>query len=44
MSTDTTLVVSDAQIGVVGEAYHHDKMLSNINLLFSRARKKRRMR
>ena len=38
MSADTALVVIDAQIGVVGEAYHHDEVLSNINLLLSRAR------
>ncbi|MFL5702298.1 MAG: hypothetical protein ACJ8AG_05645 [Ktedonobacteraceae bacterium] len=29
MSTDTALVVIDAQIGVVGEAYHHDEVLEN---------------
>jgi nicotinamidase-related amidase len=38
MSTDTALVVIDAQIGVVGEAYHHDEVLSNIQLLLDRAR------
>ena len=38
MSTDTALVVIDAQIGVVGEAYHHDEVLSNITLLLDRAR------
>src|SRR5712692_7136218 len=38
MSTDTALVVIDAQIGVVGEAYHHDEVLSNIQLLLGRAR------
>jgi nicotinamidase-related amidase len=38
MSTDTALVVIDAQIGVVGEAYHHDDVLDNINLLLDRAR------
>jgi nicotinamidase-related amidase len=38
MSADTALVVIDAQIGVVGEAYHHDEVLSNINLLLDRAR------
>jgi nicotinamidase-related amidase len=38
MNTDTALVVIDAQIGVVGEAYHHDEVLSNIQLLLSRAR------
>lgn len=38
MSTDTALVVIDAQIGVVGEAYHHDEVLDNINLLLDRAR------
>ncbi len=31
MSADTTLVVIDAQIGVVGEAYRHDEVLDNIN-------------
>jgi nicotinamidase-related amidase len=38
MNTDTALVVIDAQIGVVGEAYHHDEVLENINLLLDRAR------
>ncbi len=38
MSTDTALVVIDAQIGVVGEAYHHDEVLQNIQLLLGRAR------
>ena len=38
MNTDTALVVIDAQIGVVGEAYHHDEVLDNINLLLDRAR------
>ncbi len=38
MSKKTALVVSDAQIGVVGEAYHRDKVLKNINLLLERAR------
>src|SRR3989442_3435862 len=38
MSSDTALVVIDAQIGVVGEAYHHNEVLSNINLLLDRAR------
>src|SRR5579863_7497618 len=38
MSKDTALVVIDAQIGVVGEAYHHDEVLENINLLLGRAR------
>jgi nicotinamidase-related amidase len=38
MSADTALVVIDAQIGVVGEAYHHDEVLDNINLLLDRAR------
>ena len=37
MSTDTALVVIDAQIGVVGEAYHHDEVLENIQLLLGRA-------
>src|SRR5436853_7795979 len=39
MSADTALVVIDAQIGVVGEAYHHDEVLDNINLLLDRARR-----
>lgn len=38
MSTDTALVVIDAQMGVVGEAYHHDEVLENIQLLLGRAR------
>lgn len=38
MSTDTALVVIDAQIGVVAEAYHRDEVLDNINLLLDRAR------
>jgi nicotinamidase-related amidase len=38
MSADTALVVIDAQIGVVGEAYHHDEVLEKINLLLDRAR------
>src|SRR5437588_13039290 len=38
MSADTALVVIDAQIGVVGEAYHHDEVLDNINLLLDSAR------
>ncbi|HEU5375678.1 MAG TPA: cysteine hydrolase family protein [Ktedonobacteraceae bacterium] len=38
MSTDTALVVIDAQIGVVGEAYHHDEVLANIQMLLGRAR------
>lgn len=38
MSTDTALVVIDAQNGVVGEAYHRDEVLENINLLLDRAR------
>jgi nicotinamidase-related amidase len=38
MSTDTALIVIDAQVGVVGAAYHHDEVLSNINQLLSRAR------
>src|SRR5205085_12412258 len=38
MSADTAVVVIDAQIGVVGEAYHHDEVLDNINLLLDRAR------
>ncbi|HEU5227925.1 MAG TPA: cysteine hydrolase family protein [Ktedonobacteraceae bacterium] len=38
MSKDTALVVIDAQMGVVGEAYHRDEVLENINLLLDRAR------
>lgn len=38
MSADTALVVIDVQNGVVGEAYHLDEVLSNINLLLSGAR------
>jgi len=38
MSKDIALVVIDAQIGVVGEAYNHDEVLDNINLLLDRAR------
>ncbi|HLX39206.1 MAG TPA: isochorismatase family protein, partial [Ktedonobacteraceae bacterium] len=38
MSMDTALVVIDAQVGVVGEAYHHDEVMENINLLLGRAR------
>lgn len=38
MSEKTALVVIDAQIGVVGEAYQHDAVLENINLLLDRAR------
>ena len=38
MSADTALVVIDVQMGVVGEAYHLDEVLSNINLLLDRAR------
>src|SRR2546430_14767468 len=38
MSADTALVVIDAQIGVVGEAYHHDEVLDKINILLDRAR------
>ena len=38
MSKDTALVVIDAQMGVVGEAYNHDEVLDNINLLLERAR------
>ncbi len=38
MSTDTALVIIDAQIGVVGEAYHHDEVLENIQMLLGRAR------
>ena len=36
--TDTALVVIDVQNGVVGEAYHRDEVLSNIQLLLDRAR------
>jgi nicotinamidase-related amidase len=39
MSENTALVVIDAQIGVIGEAYQHDEVLANINLLLDRARK-----
>ncbi len=38
MSTDTALVVIDVQMGVVGEAYHRDEVLENIQLLLGRAR------
>lgn len=38
MSTATALVVIDVQVGVVGEAYHIDEVLDNINLLLARAR------
>jgi nicotinamidase-related amidase len=38
MSKDTALVVIDAQMGVGGEAYNHDEVLDNINLLLERAR------
>lgn len=38
MSNDTALVVIDAQIGVIGEAYHTAEVLANINLLLARAR------
>jgi nicotinamidase-related amidase len=38
MSVDTALVVIDAQVGVVGEAYHHEEILENIQLLLDRAR------
>ena len=38
MNVDTALVVIDAQMGVVGEAYHHDEVLDKINLLLDRAR------
>ena len=38
MSKDTALVVIDAQMGVVGEAYQRDEVLDNINLLLDRAR------
>ncbi len=38
MSMDTALVVIDVQVGVVGEAYHRDEVLENIQLLLDRAR------
>lgn len=38
MSTDTALIVIDVQIGVVGEAYHRDEVLANIQQLLGRAR------
>ena len=38
MSEETALVVIDAQMGVVGEAYQHDEVLENIHLLLDRAR------
>ncbi len=38
MSEKTALLVIDAQIGVVGEAYQRDEVLENINLLLERAR------
>lgn len=38
MSTDTALVVIDAQVGVVGEAYRHEEILENIQMLLGRAR------
>lgn len=38
MNAETALVIIDAQVGVVGEAYHHDEVLDNINLLLARAR------
>jgi nicotinamidase-related amidase len=38
MSADTALLVIDVQPGVVGEAYHLDEVLNNINLLLDRAR------
>lgn len=38
MNADTALIVIDVQIGVVGEAYHHDEVFENINVLLSRAR------
>jgi nicotinamidase-related amidase len=38
MSKDTALIVIDAQMGVVGEAYHHDEILENIQQLLARAR------
>jgi nicotinamidase-related amidase len=38
MNADTALVVIDVQNGVVGEAYHHDEVLENINVLLDRAR------
>lgn len=38
MNENTALVVIDAQVGVVGEAYQHDEVLENIKGLLSRAR------
>ncbi len=38
MSKDTALVVIDVQVGVVGEAYHRDEVLANIQQLLERAR------
>ena len=38
MNVDTALLVIDAQMGVVGEAYQHDEVLENIKLLLDRAR------
>lgn len=38
MSKDIALVVIDAQVGVVGEAYHRDEVLEKIQLLLDRAR------
>ena len=38
MNEETALLVIDAQMGVVGEAYHRDEVLENINLLLDRAR------
>ena len=38
MNTETALVVIDVQQGVVGEAYHRDEVLANIQLLLERAR------
>ncbi len=38
MNANTALVVIDVQMGVVGEAYHLDEVLENIQLLLSRAR------
>ncbi len=38
MNAKTALVVIDVQMGVVGEAYHRDKVLDNINLLLDHAR------
>jgi nicotinamidase-related amidase len=38
MSEKTALVVIDAQVGVIGEAYHCDEVVKAINLLLKQAR------